>query len=131
MLDNKQIEGIAQLKSLLPHLQEENAEACGVWLEHSFSFIPDISYEDWVYDMMGIAHKCGLIIPNYLSILETYKIKSWNDIADYESMPEELALAVLSYIIRSEHFSEGSIQDAIRDGALRKTVERLVAIAGI
>jgi len=137
LLDNKQIEGIAQLKGLLPHLQEEDAgETCGVWSdwkqgEDGVWSMPYITYKDWVRDITRIAYEGDLVVPDSMDILGAYKIKYSSDIADYASMPEDLALAVLSRIIRGERFCEGAIQSAIKDGSLRKTIERLIAIAGV
>ena len=128
MFSSKQLEGILSLKKYLPMLLKPDAdETCCEWTsaekkEDGALHLPFVKYASWVTDIVHVAYEHDIVMPDYMSVLEANGIESSGDIKDYSALSSDLALAVLTRVIRGERFCEGTIQSAIKDDCLEKVI---------
>ena len=86
------------------------------------------SLVEYLYDtFMPDAYKAGMVITNYLQLVEEGDIKKWVVNPSGEQMAcldEEHVLACIAWHFRRDHFSNGSlVNDSISDGHMLRMLE--------
>lgn len=98
------------------------------WSESSGS-LPWPVYSPEVEDLRNFIAAAGLVVP--------YRWQDWSGIERHrggggmDTAPVEDAVRMTTAVIRSERFTDGSIDGALRDGTLQAAVRRILAWADI
>ena len=85
----------------------------------------DVLQEDVLRE---IIYKCNLLKCDYSSYMTTHPINCDIEMLRLPSSNYDLCCALLTMLFREDHFCNGSLEDRIRNGDIKRVVDRLISV---
>ena len=73
-------------------------------------------------------YKCNLLKNDYSSYMTTHPINCNIELLRLPSSNYDLCCALLTMLFREDHFCNGAIEDRIRNGDIKRVVDRLISV---
>ena len=128
---------MAKFTELTQLLEKLDCDEFGTWkhdTEHTGKpgdpiHIPFPIYTDVVHDLIKITHVFVEEHPeyplhDYRAVMKRYGIDNLQS-ADIDSLNDEAALALLTWVIRGERFCDGLILENLKEGRIQHLLKRL------
>ena len=85
----------------------------------------DVQQEDLLRETI---YKCNLLKNDYSSYMTTHPINCNIELLRLSSSNYDLCCALLTMLFREDHFCNGAFEDRIRNGDIKRVIDRLISV---